>query len=86
MVCNGANLTCPGFGDIAGGIYTVHIVNNGASRQAALTGFPANVTELRMWVTDSTRGMEEGARIPVTGGKAEVKLDATSYTTVISVR
>ena len=83
--CGGATLTCAAFGDIAGGIYTVHIVNNGASRQAALTGFPANVKELRLWVTDSTRGMEEGARIPVTGGKAEVKLEATSYTTVISV-
>jgi O-glycosyl hydrolase len=85
VASNGANLTCAAFGDIAGGIYTVHIVNNGASRQATLTGFPANVKELRMWVTDSTRGMEEGARIPVTGGKADVKLDATSYTTVISV-
>jgi hypothetical protein len=28
--------------------------------------------------------MEEGAWIPVTGGKAEVKLDATSYTSVRS--
>jgi hypothetical protein len=29
--------------------------------------------------------MEEGARIPVAGGKAELKLEATSYTTVIGV-
>jgi len=83
--CSGANLTCAAFGDIAGGIYCMHVVNNGASRRATITGFPSNVKELRVWVTDSTSGMEEGPRIPVSGGKAEVELGATSYTTVISV-
>jgi O-glycosyl hydrolase len=85
VACNGPNLTCAAFGNITAGIYAVHIVNNGAARQATVTGLPANVKELRVWVTDSTRGMEEGARIPVSGGKAELKLDATSYTTAISV-
>jgi hypothetical protein len=83
--CNGPNLTCAAFGNIAEGIYSFHMVNNGATRQATLTGLPANVKELRVWVTDSTRGMEEGARVPVSGGKAEIKLDATSFTTVVSV-
>jgi hypothetical protein len=86
VTCNGPNLTCAAFGNTAAGIYAVHIVNNGAARLATLTGLPSNVKELRVWVTDSTRGMEEGARLAVNGGKAEVKLDATSYTTVISVR
>jgi O-glycosyl hydrolase len=85
VACKGANLTCAAFGNIAARIYAVHIVNNGAARQATVTGLPANVKELRVWVTDSTRGMEEGARIPVSGGQAELKLDATSYTTAISV-
>jgi len=85
VACNGANLTCAAFGNIAAGVYAVHVVNNGAARQATLTGLPTNVKELRVWVTDSTRGMEEGARIPVSGGRAEVKLDATSYTTVTSL-
>ena len=84
VACNGQNLTCAAFGNIAAGIYAVHVVNNGAARLATITGLPSNVKELRVWVTDSTRGMEEGARIPVTGGKAEVKLDATSYTSVRS--
>jgi O-glycosyl hydrolase len=86
VACSGPNLTCAAFGNIAAGIYAVHVVNNGAARQATLAGLPANVKELRVWVTDTARGMEEGARIAVSGGKAEVKLDATSYTTVISVR
>jgi len=61
------------------------MVNNGAARQATLTGLPANVKELRVWVTDSQRGMEEAARVPVAGGKADLKLEATSYTTAIGV-
>jgi O-glycosyl hydrolase len=85
VACNGANLTCAGFGNIAEGIYTVHVVNNGAARQATLTGLPVGVKELRQWVTDSQRGMEEGARVPVADGKAELNLAATSYTTVIGV-
>jgi hypothetical protein len=61
------------------------MLNTGAARQATLTGLPAGVKELRLWVTDSQRGMVEGARVPVVDGKAEVKLDATSYTTVTGV-
>jgi hypothetical protein len=44
------------------------------------------VKELRVWITDTTRGMEEEARVPVVDGKAELKLDATSYTTVVSAQ
>lgn len=84
VACKGPNLTCAAFGNIAEGMYAVHMVNNGAARQATLTGLPASVKELRVWVTDSTRGMEEGSRIPVAAGKAEVSLGATSYTTVVS--
>ncbi|MDR3700026.1 MAG: hypothetical protein P4L56_10355 [Candidatus Sulfopaludibacter sp.] len=78
------NLTCAAFGDIADGIYTVHIVNNGAARTATLTGFPPTVKQLRLWVTDAERGMKETDHVPVNDGKAQVVLAATSYTTVVS--
>jgi hypothetical protein len=77
------NLTCAAFGDIANGIYTTHIVNNGAARTATLSGLPPAVKQLRLWVTDAQRGMQESDRIPVTDGKAQFPLAATSYTTVI---
>jgi hypothetical protein len=83
VACNKPNLTCAAFGDIANDLYTVHMVNNGAARTATLSGLPPAVKRLRIWVTDSQRGMTEGDPIPVTGGKAEFKLDASSYTTVI---
>ncbi len=84
--CDRPGLTCTAFGNIAGGVYAVHIVNTGAARPTTLTGLPADVKQLRVWVTDTKRGMEEGARIPVTDGKAQFTLDQTSYTTLISAQ
>jgi hypothetical protein len=81
--CNRPDLTCAAFGDIAGGVYTVHIVNNGAGRPATLTGLPDGVKQLRVWVTDSQRGMQEGERVAVAGGKAEFQLNPMSFTTLI---
>jgi hypothetical protein len=84
VTCNQQpNVTCAAFGDIVNGIYTVHMVNHGATRTASLTGLPPNVKQLRVWVTDAERGMQESDRIPVIGRKAQFPLAATSYTTVI---
>jgi hypothetical protein len=83
--CDRPGLTCTAFGDILTGVYAVHVVNTGAARPITLTGLPAEVKQLRMWVTDGQRGMQEGERIPVAGGRATFQLDATSYTTLTSV-
>jgi hypothetical protein len=63
----------------------MHVVNMGAARPTTITGLPAEVKQLRVWVTDGQRGMQEGERIPVSGGKAQFNLDAASFTTLISV-
>jgi hypothetical protein len=81
--CKGSSLTCAAFGNIAEGAYALHIVNNGAARAATITGLPADVKQLRVWVTDTKRGMQEGARVPVSDGKAELTLDAMAYLTLI---
>ena len=80
--CATPTITCAGFGDIARGIYALHIVNNGASRPATLSGIPNTVRELRVWVTDPQRGMEQVARVPVSGGRAQFTLPATSFVTL----
>lgn len=82
--CDRPGITCAALGNIANGQYTLHIVNNGGSRPATVSGLPDTVKELRIWVTDKQRGMQEGARIPVSGGKASFTVDATSYLTLIS--
>lgn len=77
-------ISCAAFGDIARNRYSVHMVNNGATRAVTLTGLPEGVNEFRVYVTDNNRNMEESARIPVTGGTARFTLDATSYTSLFS--
>jgi hypothetical protein len=84
--CDKPGLACAAFGNIAEGNYAVHVVNTGAARPATVTGLPACVKELRAWVTDSLRGMQEGPRIPVRDGKADLTLDPTSFTTLIGVQ
>jgi hypothetical protein len=74
------------FGDIANGVYAVHLVNNGATRPATLAGLPTNLKGLRIYVTDAQRGMKEGKRIPVADGTARFTLDTTSYTTLMGGR
>jgi len=83
VTCDGSAVACVAFGDIANGVYAVHLVNNGAARPATLTGLPANLRELRVYVTDSQRGMKEGDRIPATSGTTQFTLDTASYTTLI---
>jgi hypothetical protein len=79
------NLTCAAFGYIAGGVYTVHVVNNGAARTGTITGLPHGVHSLRLWVTDAANSMHEAGGFTVADGKADVPLAATSYTTVMGV-
>ncbi|MDP9348041.1 MAG: hypothetical protein M3P24_02715, partial [Gemmatimonadota bacterium] len=86
VTCAHPDLSCAGIGDITGGVYTVHVVNNGAARPATLTGVPAGVKELRVRVTDARRGMEEGRPVPVVDGRAQLTLDAASFTTLTGVR
>jgi len=80
------NVTCAAVGNIAEGVYTVHVVNQGATRSATISGVPEGVRQLRMWVTDADRGMQELEPVPVSGGKAQMALPATSYTTLIGNR
>jgi hypothetical protein len=83
IACEGSAVTSAAFGDIANGVYTVHLVNNGVTRPATLAGLPVGLKELRVYVTDAERGMKEGERIPVANGTARFTLDAASYTTLI---
>ena len=84
--CDRPGLTCSAYGNAASGVYAVHVVNRGPARPTTLTGLPPEVKQLRIWVTDAVRGMQEGAPIPVTNGKAQFTLDPTSYTTLTSAQ
>jgi hypothetical protein len=84
--CSRADVTCAALGDTASGRYAVHVVNNGASHPATLRGLPDSVKELRVYVTDATRKMEEAARIPVANGSASLVLAPASFITLVGRR
>ena len=65
------------------GASVVHLVNSGAARVATVSGLPAGVKEMRMFVTDSRRGMKETGRVPVAQGTVQLPLDAMSFTSLI---
>jgi hypothetical protein len=62
----------------------IHLVNSGAARQATITGLPANVRQLNVYATDSSRNMAQLPPISVTNGSAEFTLDPASFITLVS--
>ncbi|HEY4325311.1 MAG TPA: hypothetical protein VGN20_15035 [Mucilaginibacter sp.] len=84
ITCDKSDVTSAALGDNSKGIYTVHLVNNGTTREATLTGLPANVKLLHIYTTSKKLNMKEDKPVNVTNGTAKFKLQATSYTTLIS--
>jgi hypothetical protein len=80
VTCDNSNVISCEFDDH--GTCVVHLVNNGAARTASISGLPPGLREMRVIVTDRTRGMQETRRVPVAEGKVEVPLEAMSFTSV----
>lgn len=81
---NRPDISCAALGNNATGTYSIQLVNNGTTRQVTLTGLPAKVKALKVFVTDQKRNMNEGKRIIVTNGKAAFNLDSQTYTTLVT--
>lgn len=79
-------VNCAALGDPEKNTYAIHIVNNGASREAVVTGLPEKVKKFRVVVTDSMRGMEEQEAVRVESGEAKLSLAPMSYTTLVAGR
>jgi hypothetical protein len=82
--CSNENVNCAAFGNIANGEYSIHLVNNGASRKATISGFPAAVKELLMYITDSGHGMLLAGKLPVHDGMVEAELPPACFVTLKS--
>jgi hypothetical protein len=64
------------------GIYTIHLVNNGAARPITITGLPATLTTLNLYITDATRGMAKQDSVKVENGTAHFNLQGLTLTTL----
>ena len=70
-------------GDIEKGVYVVHIVNDGATRETTISGFPKGVKRVKVFVTDEKRAMEEGKKLRVENGSVTLPVDSRSFVTLI---
>ena len=77
-------ITCAALGDNEKGTYTVHIVNNGASREVSLKGLPADVKGFNIFVTNADKNMEADKSVKVSKGQAKFTVEETSFVTLIS--
>ncbi|MGI4834228.1 MAG: hypothetical protein ACRYFK_12300 [Janthinobacterium lividum] len=84
LAANQPNVICAALGNPATGVYAVHVVNNGATRPATLTGLPATVKTLRCYVTNQHSAHQASQPVPVIKGQAHFTLPATSYLTLVS--
>lgn len=82
--CNRPDISCTALGDNDKGIYALHLVNNGATRKVTLKGLPAGVKSLQIYITSKQLDMKQDAPVMVNNGQATFKIDATSFTTLIS--
>jgi hypothetical protein len=77
-------ISCAALGDKGKGLYALHLVNNGATRQVTLSGLPAGVKGFRIYITDAGRAMQEGKKVKVSKGRAVFSLASYAYATLIS--
>lgn len=71
------------FSKPATGQYTVHMVNNAASRMARISGFPAGVNKAWVYITNSHQNAE-AQMLSVKNGVLEVMMQAESFVTVLA--
>ena len=74
-------INCAAFGNPGTGEYAIHIVNNGAVREATLEGIPAG--KAVVYVTNENDGMKEIEKITTTGEAFMLTLPALSFISLI---
>ncbi|TFF39640.1 hypothetical protein [Mucilaginibacter psychrotolerans] len=81
-------ISAAALGDNSKGIYTIHLVNNGSTRQVSLIGLPAKVTKLRYFITkrktNRKTNLKEAHALELKDGAFKFKLPAVSYVSLIS--
>ena len=72
------------FGDIKNGAYSIHFVNNSASRMVKLDGLPKDLKKMNILVTNKDREMDNVGTVNISNGILEFELEATSFVTLIN--
>ena len=78
------DISVAALGDNEKGVYAIHLVNNGATREVTIKGIPKRITALKMFVTDQNQDMQQEKSIHVKNGEATFTLNQTSFTSLFS--
>jgi hypothetical protein len=81
--CKKDNINVASYVKPSTGECAVHIVNNAASCEAVISGFPASTTEATVYVTN-THSNAEAILLPVKDGKVTVMMPAESFVTILT--
>jgi hypothetical protein len=84
MESDAADISCAALGDRAKNEFAFHLVNNGPTREATLSGLPKKIHSLKIYITDQNRSMKKEQSVPVKKGVAKFKLFQTSFTSLFS--
>lgn len=84
ITCDQLDISCAALGDNNKSAYAIHVVNNGTERSVTLTGLPAGVKQMNIYVTSKKLNMKQGHLLQVSNGGVSFKLPATCYATLIS--
>ena len=82
-VCDKDNINVASYAKPSTGECAVHIVNNAASCEAVISGFPAATTEATVYITN-THTNAEAALLPVKEGRVTVNMPAESFITILT--
>lgn len=82
--CDRPNITVAALGDHQLKQYVVHLVNDAATREVALTGLPADVKTMAIYTTNQIVSVRAGEPVRVVNGQARFTLPARSFVTLIS--
>ena len=76
-------ISCAAQGNNNSHTYALHIVNDGATRTATLTGLPSAIKKIKMYVTSKELAMKETSLF-TSNGKVIFQLLTESYTTLVA--
>ncbi|GHA41926.1 hypothetical protein GCM10007103_24040 [Salinimicrobium marinum] len=78
------NVSVAALGDKEKGQYAIHLVNKGATRNVELSGLPAGITSMDLYITNKKRSFEKTETIQVEKGRATFSLEGAGFTSLMT--
>ena len=78
------NVTVAALGDKEKGQYAIHLVNKGATRNVELSGLPAGITTMDLYITNQEKSFEKIETIQVQNGRATFSLEGAGFTSLMT--